>query len=122
MVVVIRSKARLQGTATPTALGEEVTVVEVATQEDDYIIEGCIDLSALALGDAVIVREYVAVDGVNYRVFCQATYSGPVSEPIIRFHSKQFLYNMKYKVAITQTSGTIRSFPYGFVLEVLGEA
>jgi hypothetical protein len=32
----------------------------------------------------------------------------------------QLLYNMKYKVTITQTSGTLRSFPYGFLLEVMG--
>jgi hypothetical protein len=48
------------------------------------------------------------------------TYSGPVSDPIIRFHTKTLLYNMMYKVTITQTSGTLRSFPYGFILEVLG--
>ena len=122
MVVVIKSKARLQGTATPQSLNEETTVVEVAAQDDDYMVEGYIDLSQLASGDAVIIREYVAVDGINYGLFCQATCSGPVSEPVVRFHSKQFLYNMKYKVTVTQTSGTIRGFKYGFVLEVLGEA
>jgi hypothetical protein len=48
------------------------------------------------------------------------SYSGPVSDSIIRFHAKTLTYNMKYKVTVTQTSGTLRAFPYGFVLEVLG--
>ena len=32
MVVVIKSKARLQGTATPPSLGEEVTVIEAVAK------------------------------------------------------------------------------------------
>jgi len=85
------------------------------------MVEGYVDLSALASGDEVEIREYIAVDGVNYRLFIgPVTYSGPVPEPVKRFHTKTMLYNMKYKVTITQTAGTLRSFPYGFVLEVLG--
>jgi hypothetical protein len=102
-------------------LNTETTVVEITAQSDDYIVEGWIDLGALASGDAVTIREYVAVDGTNYRTFATVPYSGPVSDPIIRFHSKQLVYSMKYKVTITQTSGTtLKSFPYGFILEVLG--
>ena len=104
----------------PSALNTETTVVEITAQSDDYIVEGWIDLKALTSGDTVIIREYVAVDGVNYRTFLTASYSGPVSDPIIRFHSKQFTYDMKYKVTITQIAGTLRSFPYRFILEVMG--
>jgi hypothetical protein len=101
-------------------LNTETTVVEIEAQSDDYIVEGYIDLGALASSDTINIKEYIAVDGVNYRLFAQASYSGDVSEPIVRLHTKQLLYNMKYKVTITQTSGTLRSFPYGFILEVLG--
>jgi len=59
-------------------------------------------------------------DGPNYRTFATVPSSGPVPDPIVRFHSKQLTYNMKYKVTVTQSSGTLRSFPYGFILEVLG--
>jgi hypothetical protein len=122
VVVVVASKTRYSGTVTPTALNTETVVVDIGTQTDDYMVEGYIDLSALASGDTVVVKEYIAVDGVNYRLFAQVTYSGPVSEPVIRFHTKTLLYNMLYRVTITQTSGTLRSFPYGFVVEVLGTA
>jgi len=120
MPIIIASKTRYTGTASPSALNTETTVVEITAQSDDYIVEGWIDLKALTSGDTVIIREYVAVDGVNYRTFLTASYSGPVSDPIIRFHSKQFTYDMKYKVTITQIAGTLRSFPYRFILEVMG--
>ena len=84
------------------------------------MVEGYLDLGALASGDTLVVKEYIAVDGTNYRTIYTVTYSGPLSDPIIRFHTKTLLYNMKYKVTINQTAGTIRTVPYGFLLEVLG--
>ena len=122
MPVVVASKSRYSGTVTPSALNTETTVVEIGAQSDDYMVEGYIDLSQLASGDAVEVREYIAVDGVNYRLFAKPTYSGPLESPVVRFHTKTLLYNMMYKVTIVQVSGTLRSFPYGFILEVLGVA
>jgi hypothetical protein len=122
MPVVVASKSRYYGTITPSALNTETTVVEIGAQSDDYIVEGYIDASQLQTGDALEIREYIAVDGTNYQLFLRTTLSGSVSEPVIRFHAKTFVFLMKYKVAIVQTSGTIRSFPYGFVLEVLGTA
>ena len=95
-------------------------MVEITAQSDDYIVEGWIDLGALASGDAVVIKIYVAVDGTNYRTYVTVTYSGPVSDPIIRIHCMQLCNNMKFKVTITQTSGTLRSFPYGFIVEVMG--
>jgi hypothetical protein len=118
--VVVASKTEYTGTVTPSDLNVETTVVEITGASDDYIIEGYIDLSQLQSGDAVEVREYIAVDGANYQLYARVTYSGPVSEPVIRFHAKTLLYNMKYKVTIIQTQGTLKSFPYGFIQEVLG--
>ena len=120
MPIIVASKTRYTGSVTPSALNAETVVVDIPAQSDDYIVEGYIDLSALASGDAVTIKEYVAVDGVNYRTYATVSYSGPVSDPIVRFHAKILTYNMKYRVTVTQTSGTLRSFPYGFVLEVLG--
>ena len=120
MVIYIQSKTRYSGSVTPSSLNTETTVVEVSGQADDYLVEGYIDLSQLQSGDAVEVREYIAVDGVNYQLFTKVTYSGVVSEPVIRLHTKTLLYNMKYKVTIIQTQGTLRSFSYGFIVEVMG--
>ena len=120
MTVVIASKTRYSGTVSPSAIDSETTVLEIPGETDDYIVEGYIDLSQLESGDEVVVREYIAVDGTNYQKFLEVTFSGAQNEPVIRFHSKILLYNMKYKITITQTAGTLRSFPYGFLKEVLG--
>jgi hypothetical protein len=118
--VVVASKTRYSGTVTPADLNIETVVVEIPGQSDDYLVEGYIDLSQLVAGDEVVIKEYIAVDGVNYQLFCQVTYTGPVQEPVIRFHTKTLLYNMKYKVTIMQTAGTVRSYPYAFIVEVMG--
>ena len=120
MPVVVASKTRYSGVVTPVDLNVETVVVDIPAQADDYLVEGYIDLSQLAPGDEVVVREYVAVDGVSYRLFVQVAYAGPVDEPVVRFHTKTLLYSMKYRVTVTQTAGVLRGFPYGFVLEVLG--
>ena len=39
---------------------------------------------------------------------------------VLDHHRLKTPIKMKYKVTIAQTAGTLRSFPYGFVLEVLG--
>jgi hypothetical protein len=118
--VVVASKTRYGGTVRPSGLNVETVVVDIPAQSDDYLVEGYIDLSALASGDVVVIREYIAVDGVNYRTFATVTYSGPVSDPVIRFHTKTLLASMPYRVTVVQTSGTLRSLPYGFIVEVLG--
>jgi hypothetical protein len=122
MTIIMSSKTESTGTLTLSALNTETTVVEYTAQSDTYIVEGWLDLGALASGDAVIIKLYIAVDGTNYRTYLTTPYSGPVSDPVLRFHSMQLCKNMKYKVTITQTSGTLRSFPYGFMLEVMGTA
>jgi hypothetical protein len=120
MPVVIATKSRYSGTVTPPDLNVETTVIEVAGADDDYIVEGWLDLGNLASGDSVVIREYVAIDGVNYRLFTEVRIDGPVREPAIRFHTKQLSRDMMYKVTITQVSGTPRSFPYKFIVEVMG--
>jgi len=119
MPVRVGSKTDYVGTVTLSALNTETTVVEIGAQKEDYIVEGWLDVSALASGDTLVITEYVAVDGVNYRIYNQVTISGPYSAPAFRFHSKMLYKNMKYKVTVNQTAGTPRSFPYAFILQVL---
>jgi uncharacterized membrane protein len=123
MPVVIASKSRFYGTVTPPALNTETTVIEISGQADDYIVEGYLDLSNLATNDALEVREYIAVDGANYRILYRYSFSGLQGEPILRLHAKTLLYNMRYKVTVVQTAGsTLKSIPYGFIVEVMGVA
>jgi hypothetical protein len=120
--VYVRSKQDIRGTVTAPALNAETTVVEVGAQSDDYEVEGYIDLSAMQAGDALEIREYIAVDGSSYQLFLRTVLGGPLGEPVIRFHRKLLLWFMRYKVTMVQTAGAPRSLPYGFVVMVYGQA
>jgi hypothetical protein len=120
MPVIIASKTDYTGTVTPSDLNVETNVVDIGAQSEDYIVEGYLDISALQSGDVLEVREYIAVDGANPRQFIKLTYSGAQDEPIIRFHAKVLYKTCLYRVTVKQTAGTVRSFPYAFVLEVMG--
>ena len=122
MPIVIISKTPYSGSVSPSALDTEVTVIEITGETNDYMVEGYIDLSALQAGDMVEIKEYIAVDGTNYQLFLKATFSDIQDQPVIRFHTKTLLSSVKYKVTITQTSGTLRSFPYAFIKMVMGSA
>jgi len=122
MPVVIASKTRSSGVLALGQLNQEATAVELGPYADDWLVEGYIDLSALQSGDVMVVNEYVALDGVNYRLLYSATVAGPPTEPVIRFHTKTLHANMKYRVAVKQTAGTPRSVPYVFIVEVMGQA
>jgi len=119
MPVRIASKADYYGSITPPALNTEVVIVEITPQSDDYIVEGYIDLGNMNSGDAVTIKEYIAVDGSNYRPFERSTYYDKQERPIVRFHTKMLYKSMKYKVTLNQIAGTLRSFPYFFVAQVL---
>jgi hypothetical protein len=122
MPVVIARKLRHAGTVTLQALNAETAVVDVPAQPDDYIVEGYVDASALEPGDSITIREYIAVDGKNLRAFNTVVLDGPTPEPVIRFHTKTLLSHMSYRIAITQTAGTPKGFPYAFIVELMSTA
>jgi len=115
MTVVIKSKEILSGTATPTALGDPVAVVDIPNQPDEYIMEGYIDLSQMLTGDEVVIEEFIAVDGASQRLLTKFKLIDTQEEPIVRFHSKTIKRDGKYKVQLTQTKGTLRKYPYYFI-------
>ena len=119
MPVRVASKQDYAGTLSPSALNTEYDVVNIGAQSDDYLIEGYLDLGELAGGDAVVLKEYLAVDGTNFRLFNKATLEGPLEVPVVRYHTKLLYKNVLYKLTLTQTKGTLRSFPYAFILQVL---
>jgi len=119
MPVRIRAKNRISGTVTPSSLNTETDLINLSDQSDDFILEGLIDLSALASGDTVVIKVYVAADGTNQRLVDQATFNGPLSIPVVRIPAVTLPYNSKPRVTITQTSGTLRSVPYVFIQQIM---
>jgi len=119
MPVRIKSKTRYQGSVTPSALNTETDIINLADQTDDYIIEGQIDLSNMADGDEVIIRVYIAVDGTNQRKADELKFIGSQDVPVVRVPAVTCLYNAKFRVTITQTAGTLRTFNYSFLLQLM---
>jgi len=121
MPIRIKDKVRYQGSATPSALNTETDLINLPDQPDDYIIEGQIDLSNLADGDAVILKAYIAVDGVNQKLADKITFINAQEVPVVRLVAHTLLYNAKFRVTITQTAGTLREFPYAFLVQIMEE-
>jgi hypothetical protein len=119
MPVRIRTKSRLQGSVTPTALNQETDIINLADQTDDYIVEGQISLQNMASGDAVVIKTYIAVDGTNQKQVDQITLKDAQTIPVVRVPSCTVAYNGKFRVTLTQTSGTIRSYPYSFIVQIM---
>jgi len=119
MPVRIRYKERYQGSVTPSALNTETDILNLGDYPDDYILEGQISLQNLASGDTVVLRVYIAVDGVNRVKSDEITLSGPVAVPVVRIPATTLAYNAKPRITATQTSGTLRSIPYSFIVQVM---
>jgi len=119
MPVRIKSKTRLQGSVTPSALGVETDIVNLGDQTDDYIIEGQISLQNMAAGDTVIIRTYIAVDGTNQVKSDEMTFTGAQKIPVVRIPAATLAYNAKFRLTIKQTAGTLRSYPYTIIYQVM---
>jgi len=119
MPVRIKSKTRLQGSVTPSALGVETDIVNLGDQTDDYIIEGQISLQNMAAGDTVIIRTYIAVDGANQIKSDEMIFTDEQKIPVVRIPAATLAYNAKFRLTITQTAGTLRSYPYTIIYQVM---
>lgn len=117
--VRIASKTRYQGSVTPSDLGVETDIINLADQSDDYIIEGQISLQNMASGDSVEIKTYIAVDGTNQVVSDTLTFTDAQNIPVVRIVAHTLLYNAKFRVTINQTAGTLRAYPYSFLLQVM---
>lgn len=118
MPVRIRTKTRICGSVTPSALNTETDIINLPDQTDDFIFEGYISLQNMATGDSVTIRSYIAVDGVTQVKEDEMVFTDAQSIPVVRFPSHFLHYNAKPRITITQTAGTLRSFPYCFTVQV----
>jgi Mg2+/Co2+ transporter CorB len=122
MPVRIRAKLKLRGVVTPQSLNAETDVISLQIQPNEYIIEGFISLRNIESDDIVVIREYITVDGVNSDLSDEITVSGVLHIPIVRIPAMTLSSDAKFRVTVTQTSGTtIKSFPYVFILQALEE-
>ncbi|RLG74734.1 MAG: hypothetical protein DRO12_06500 [Thermoprotei archaeon] len=121
MVVRIKRKLEYRGTATPSDLNTETDLINLGTFSNPIILEGYIDTSALQSGDAVKLIIYIAVDGTNRRKLDTIEITEPLDNPIVHLLSMTLPADAQPRVTLTQTSGTLRSFPYWFIVQELEE-
>jgi hypothetical protein len=119
MPVRIREKKRFKGTVTPTELNSETTVIDLPNQADDFILEGQISLQNMQSGDTVILKFYIAVDGENQVLSDNVMFTGAQAIPVVRIPSTTLAYDSKPKLTLTQTTGTLRSYPYSIIIQVM---
>jgi len=119
MPVFIARKIDTVGTIQIPRLEEEIKLFEVGGFEDDFIVEAWLDLSELKEGDILDLLEYVAIDGINYKLYMHRRYLGPLIEPIVRIHTKTYYKDMKMKISVIQIKGTPRKIDYVFITEIL---
>ena len=113
----ITTKTDTLSSVSPT-LNVETNVWSIAAQAADYILEGYISLQNMVSGDTTVITEYVAIDGTNFEVYSQTTFSGAQAQSALRFHGKLFELNTLYKVTVKQTAGTARAYPFSTVLQI----
>lgn len=77
---------------------------------------GYIDLSAMLLGDAVEVKQYMkALTGGVYSLHASEQYNNVQTLPLLHIVPKSSYTAIK--VTLRQLGGAFKSFPYNFVLE-----
>lgn len=115
MPVVVDTVVSETGYVEPSDIDVETTIFEVYAETKQYIVEGYISLQEMQSEDSVILREYLATDGTNYQKYAELALVGVQSEPTISIHTKMLNPQVKYRLTITQKSGTVRRFYYSFV-------
>jgi len=73
----------------------------------------------LAAGDVAVIKVYIAVDGVNQRLSDEMTFSGAQAKPVVRVMAHTIPYNGKFRVTVTQTDGTLRTYYYTFIYQIM---
>lgn len=94
--------------------GSEKNVVldEIAGNPQRYL-EGYVDLSPMASGDTIVVRQYMKISATgDYIKYAEETYSGAQTLPLLYIITKPAKYGLR--ITIQQTSGTYRTLTYQF--------
>jgi hypothetical protein len=102
----------IEGSVTMDGTEKDVVLDEV-TGNPQRFLEGYIDLSQMASGDTIVVRQYMKIASAgSYVQYAEETYSGEQSIPLLYVTSKSGRYGIK--VTAQQTAGTYRTLGYQF--------
>lgn len=113
MVLTFINKSELTGTVTASAAYQDVVNTSRAVNLPAYV-EGWVDLSKMAIDDAINVQERVWINSSHIE-FEEQNISNVQNDPALHFHSK-FCPKSIYSVRINQGFGTLREYPYHFLI------
>jgi hypothetical protein len=102
-----------EGNGTLTADGTEQTVREYTGTGK---LHAYIDLSNMADGDAVTIRQFIKIKaGGTYRKYAEESYSGVQTLPLLHIISKPNKHGVK--ITLQQTAGTNRDYDWETFVE-----
>ncbi|MEM2284556.1 MAG: hypothetical protein QXL29_08145 [Zestosphaera sp.] len=102
----------IEGTLTADGSEQNVVLDEVEGNPPRFL-EGHIDLSNMADGDTVVIRQYFKISPTGtYKKYAEETFSNAQPIPLLHVISNVGRYGIK--VTLQQTAGTYRSFDYQF--------
>ena len=113
MTLTFINKSELSGTVTASASYQNVVNITRAVNLPAYV-EGWVDLSKMAANDAINVQERVWINS-SYIEFEEQNISNVQNDPALHFHSK-FCPKGIYSVRMNQSVGTLREYPYHFLV------
>lgn len=92
---------------------EKDVILDEPVGNPQRFLEGYIDLSPMASGDTIVIRQYMKIaSGGTYIKYAEESYSGAQSIPLLYVTTKVGRYGIK--VTAQQTAGTNRTLTYQF--------
>jgi hypothetical protein len=102
----------IEGSVTMDGTEKDVVLDEVSGNPQRFL-EGYIDLSPMAAGDTIVIRQYIKITATGaYVKYAEETYSDAQSLPALYITTKAGRYGIK--VTAQQTAGTYRTLAYQF--------
>ena len=102
--------------ATADSYPKTVTLIDtsgMAIAGKQHVVDGYIDLSALASGESIVVREYMQIkSGGSFIQYAEETYSGVQSLPLLHITTKPARYGLKVELYMESAPDADRNFDY----------
>jgi len=117
----------VEGTAsflTTDTYPKTVTIIDTSGLADvagkQHLVEGFVDLSALASGESVKIRESMIIkSGGDFKTYAEETYNGPVSPPLCYILTRPGRYGLKIELVMESAPAADRSLDYQLLVKVV---
>jgi hypothetical protein len=102
----------IEGSITMDGTEQTIVLDEISVNPQRHL-EGYIDLSPMAAGDTIVIRQYIKITATGaYVKYAEETYSDAQALPALYITTKAGRYGIK--VTAQQTAGTYRTLAYQF--------